>query len=110
MSRIIASAAIRGAKVITKEAEDFLQKAIQEKGEKQKIEFPETAYFLPMANALLGAEARNLKDVLPILAHAKSLLPQVPKDKLWLPYLGDALDAGMATLLCEEIIVAVGYL
>ncbi|HLD82793.1 MAG TPA: CO dehydrogenase/CO-methylating acetyl-CoA synthase complex subunit beta, partial [Candidatus Omnitrophota bacterium] len=110
MSRIIASAAIRGAKVITKEAEDFLQKAIQEKGEKQKIEFPETAYFLPMANALLGAEARNLKDVLPILAHAKSLLPQVPKDKLWLPYLGDALDAGMATLLCEEIIVALRYL
>ncbi|HLD82384.1 MAG TPA: CO dehydrogenase/CO-methylating acetyl-CoA synthase complex subunit beta, partial [Candidatus Omnitrophota bacterium] len=110
MSRIVAGAAIRGAKTIAQQAEEFLQRAIKEKGESQKIEFPETAFYLPMANALLGAEVKTLKDALPILAHAKSLLPQVPADKLWLPYLGDALDAGIATLLCEEIIVALRYL
>ena len=110
MSRIVAGAAIRGAKTIAQQAEEFLQRAIKEKGEAQKIEFPETAFYLPMANALLGAEVKTLKDALPILAHAKSLLPQVPADKLWLPYLGDALDAGIATLLCEEIIVALRYL
>src|SRR3989338_5489183 len=110
MSRIVAGAAIRGANTIAQQAEEFLQRAIKEKGEGQKIEFPETAFYLPMANALLGAEVKTLKDALPILAHAKSLLPQVPADKLWLPYLGDALDAGIATLLCEEIIVALRYL
>jgi len=110
MSKIIAAAAIRGAKEITKQAEEFLEKAIKEKSESQKIEFPETAYFLPMANALLGIEARVLKDARPILEHAKGLLPQAPKDKLWLPYLGDALDAGIATMLSEEIICALRYL
>ena len=51
-----------------------------------------------------------LKDALPILEHAKSLLPDIPSDKVWLPYLGDALNAGMSTLFCEEIIVALRYL
>ena len=110
MSKIIAAAAIRGAKEIIKQAEEFLEKAIQENGESKKIEFPETAYYLPMANALLGIEARTLGDARPILEHAKSLLPQVPKDKVWLPYLGDALDAGIATMLSEEIICGVRYL
>ncbi len=63
-----------------------------------------------MANALLGAKAETLKDALPILEHAKSLLPEAPSDKVWLPYLGDALNAGMSALFCEEIIVALRYL
>ena len=110
MSKIVAEAAIRGARDLVKEAEDFLKKAIQEKGESQKIEFPETAYYLPMANALMGFEARALKDAKVILEHAKSLLPNLPSEKVWLPYLGDALNAGMATLFSEEIIAALRYL
>ena len=110
MSKIVAEAAIRGAQKIVKEAQDFLDKAIQEKGEDQKIGFPETAYYLPLANALMGFEAKTLKDTRVILGHAQGLLPQVPREKLWLPYLGDALDAGIATLLGEEIIVALRYL
>jgi len=110
MSRIVAGAAIRGAKVITKEAEDFLNKAIKEKGPDTKIGFPETAFFLPMANALLAAEVKTLKEAKAVLDYAKGLLPQAPKDKLWLPYLGDALDAGIATLLAEEIIMVLRYL
>jgi acetyl-CoA synthase len=38
------------------------------------------------------------------------LLPKPPSDKVWLPYLGDALNAGMSTLFCEEIIMALRYL
>jgi acetyl-CoA synthase len=110
MSRIVASAAIRGARAITKEAEEFLSKAISEKGMNTRIAFPDTAFFLPMANAFLGAEVKTLKEVVPVLNYAKGLLPQVPRDKLWLPYLGDTLDAGIATLLAEEIIVALRYL
>jgi acetyl-CoA synthase len=101
---------MRGAKKVVADAEELLNKAIREKGPSQKIEFPETAFFLPMANALLGAEVRTLQDASGILAHAKSLLHEAPSEKLWLPYLGDALDCGIATLLAEEIICVLRYL
>jgi acetyl-CoA synthase len=110
MSKIVAEAVIRGAHDIVNEASLFLDKAIKENGVEEKIEFPSTAFYLPMANALLNAKAEKLKDLIPILEHAKSLLPQVPSEKLWLPYLGDALNAGMATLFSEEIIMALRYL
>jgi len=110
MSKIVATSVIRGAQEIFNQASGSLNKAIQEKGPDTKIGFPETAFYLPMANALLGAKVETLKEVLPILEHAKSLLPQIPTDKVWLPYLGDALNAGMATLFSEEIIMALRYL
>lgn len=110
MSKLVAAAAIRGANEIFKQAYDFLDKAIKEKGPDAKIGFPETAFYLPLANAMLGLKAETLKDASVILEHAKSLLPQAPSQKLWLPYLGDALNAGMSTLFSEEIIVALRYL
>lgn len=110
MSKIIAASTIRGANKIVKEAEDFLNRAIKEKGEEQKVGFPETAFYLPLAYALLGLEVKTLKDMKPVLEEAKSLLHDEPSDKLWLPYLGDALDSGIATLLAEELIVALRYL
>jgi acetyl-CoA synthase len=110
MSKIVAASAIRGAHDIFKQASELLDKAINEKGKEQKIGFPETAFYLPMANALLGAKVETLNEVLPILEHAKSLLPEIPSDKVWLPYLGDALNAGMSALFSEEIIVALRYL
>ena len=110
MSKIVASAAIRGSRVIAREAEEFLNKALKEHGPDTKIGFPETAFFLPMANALLGLEVKTLKEAVNVFNYAKGLLPLEPKEKLWLPYLGDALDAGIATLLCEEIITVLRYL
>jgi len=110
MSRIVASAAIRGAHKVVGEAEAFLQRAVREKGKEAKVEFPETAYFLPFACAMLGEEAKQVGDMEPILAYAKGLLPPVPSEAVWLPYLGNTLDAGMATLFAEEIIVALRYL
>ncbi len=110
MSKIVAQAAIKGAKKLAFEAEEFLNKAIKEKGKDQKVEFPETAFYLPMANALLGAEVKTLGEIIPIMDHIKSLLHEVPPEKLWLPYLGDALDSGIAALLSEEIICVLRYL
>jgi len=110
MSKIVAQAAMRGARKVALEAEEFLNKAIKEKGKDQKVEFPETAFYLPMAYALLGAEVKTLGETVPILEHAKSLLHEDPTDKLWLPYLGHTLDSGVATLLAEEIICVLRYL
>ena len=110
MSKIVATAAIRGAKKIVSETEEFLKRALKEKGPDAKLEFPETAFFLPMAKALLNKDVKTLKEAEKILEHAKSLLPQDPSERLWLPYLGDALNAGMATLFSEEILMALRYL
>jgi acetyl-CoA synthase len=46
----------------------------------------------------------------PVLEEARRLLPPVPREHHWLPYLGETLDAGMATLFAEEIIEACKYL
>lgn len=110
MSKIVATAVIRGTNKIIKEAEQFLDKAIKEKGKEQKVEFPDTAFYLPMAYALLGAEVKKLGDMSVVMDEIRSLVRQEPSEKTWLPYLGDALDSGIATLLGEEIIVALRYL
>jgi len=110
MSRIIAGAAIRGSRVFYEEAVRLFNRAVEEKGEEQKVEFPETAYYLPMSNALMGVEVRTLGGIRPVLEHARELLHDPPSEKLWLPYLGDALDCGISTLLTTEIITAIRYL
>lgn len=110
MSKIIASAAIRGAHKYVKEAEEKLNKLIEEKGEKQEIGFPNTAYYLPVILTLTGIEVKTLADAKRALGQAKSLLPPPVKEKLWLPYLGNTLDAGIAALIATEIIEALKYL
>ncbi|MFC1699737.1 acetyl-CoA decarbonylase/synthase complex subunit alpha/beta [Candidatus Omnitrophota bacterium] len=110
MSKIVAAAAIRGAKVIAQQAEEFLNKAIQEKGKDAQVQLPETAFYLPMAYALLGVEVKTLTDMAGVLEQIKLLLHDEPSEQLWLPYLGDALDSGVATLLAEELIMALRYL
>ena len=110
MSKIIASAAIRGAQKIYKEAEEFLNKAIKEKGDNCEVKFQETAFYFPMAYALLGKEVQTLIGAKEVLDFSKTLLHDEPTQKIWLPYLGDTLDSGVAALLCEEIIMALRYL
>ncbi len=85
MSKIVAAAAIRGANKIAREAEEFLNKSIQEKGKDAKVAFPETGFYLPMAYALLGVEVKTLEEMVPVLEHLKSLLHNEPTEKLWLP-------------------------
>ncbi len=110
MSRIIAGGAIRGSHKIYRMAEEKFNQAREKHGGEKKISFPETAFFLPLAYTLMGVEVKTLDDIVPVMDEAKSLLREVPSEKLWLPYLGDTLDAGIATLLSEEIIMALRYL
>ncbi|MFN3346804.1 MAG: CO dehydrogenase/CO-methylating acetyl-CoA synthase complex subunit beta, partial [Candidatus Bipolaricaulaceae bacterium] len=110
MSRIIARAAIRGAHKYVSQAERELQEALEAYGPQKKISFPNTAYYLPLILALTGLEVKTLADAEKALKIARSLLPGVPEDRLWLPYLGPALDAGIATLIAQEIIEALKYL
>ena len=110
MSKIIASAAIRGAHKIAKQAEDILTQAVSEKGEDCKVEFPNTGYYMPIIYSMTGKAVEKLADFKEVMQEVKDLLPPPVDDDLWLPYLGQALDAGMATLFAEEIIEACKYL
>lgn len=109
MSRIIATAAIRGAHGYVQQAKQQLTEAIEAFGPDKEIEFPNTAYFLPLILALTGREVKTLTDAEKSLEQAESLLPPIPTDQMWLPYLGHALDAGIATLIAEEIIEVLKY-
>jgi acetyl-CoA synthase len=110
MSKLIASSAIRGAHAIVRQAEEIVTRAIAAKGAGCAVGFPDTAYSLPVIYSLLGRRVDKLADMEPVLAECRSLLPHEPADKNWLPYLGNALDAGAATLFAFELIEACKYL
>jgi len=109
MSKIIASAAIRGAHKIVKQAEDILSRAIKEKGKDCPVAFPNTGYYMPIIYSMTGIAVEKLGDFEQVMQEVKNLLPPPVDDDLWIPYLGPTLDAGMATLFVEEVIEGCKY-
>jgi acetyl-CoA synthase len=110
MSKIIASAAIRGAHKIAKQAEDILARAIKEKGQDCPVEFPNTGYYMPIIYSMTGRAVEKLSDFQDVMDEIRDLLPPPVDEDVWVPYLGHALDAGMATLFAEEVIEGCKYL
>jgi acetyl-CoA synthase len=110
MSKIIASAAIRGAHKIVERTEKKWQEAMDKWGANEPVGFPNTAYFLPVIYGMLGTKVEKLGDMEPVLKRCKALLPPPVREVHPLPYLAPALDAGMATLFAEELIEAIRYL
>ncbi|UCH94743.1 MAG: CO dehydrogenase/CO-methylating acetyl-CoA synthase complex subunit beta [Candidatus Aminicenantes bacterium] len=109
MSKIICSSAIDGAVAWVAAAEAKLDQAIKTKGEANPAAFPNTAYFLPVIYSFTGKKVQTLGELRDILKRAKELLPQRPAENVWLPYLGNTLDAGIAALFACEIIEACKY-
>jgi len=109
MSKLICSSAIDGAVEWVGKAEAKLAEAIRLKGEACPVAFPNTAYYLPVIYSFTGLKIATLGDMRPALERAKSLLPARPASKVWLPYLGNTLDAGAAALFACEIIEACKY-
>jgi acetyl-CoA synthase len=110
MSKIIATAAIRGSHEIYKRVEGKYNEALKKYGADKKVEFPNTGYFLPVIYGLLGLKVANLGDMKPVFEKCKSLLPPQVADKVWVPYLGHVLDAGASTLFLFEMEEAMKYL
>lgn len=110
MSKIIATSAIKGAYKIIERAGETLKTSIAKHGSDQVIEFPNTGYYLPIIYSMTGIAVSKLSDAEKVLEQCRKLLPPVPSDRLWLPYLGGTLDAGIATLWAEEIIEVIKYL
>ncbi len=110
MSKIICSAAIRGATKIIDMAEETYEEALKKYGDDQEVSLPNTAYFLPIIYSMLGAKVETLGDMKDIFQECRKLLPAPVTDNLWLPYLAPALDAGMATYFAEEMYEAIRYI
>ncbi|MBS1253858.1 MAG: Carbon monoxide dehydrogenase/acetyl-CoA synthase subunit alpha [Anaerolineales bacterium] len=96
--------------MLVQEADQILQRALQENGPDTEVAFPNTAYYLPLVFGMTGREVQTLGDLVPVIEDAKRLLRPVPADRRWTPYLGETLDSGIATLLAEETIEAVRFI
>ncbi len=110
MSHEVVSAVVRGAQGFVSEADAKLTEALKKYGSDQKVEFPGTAFQLPMIHALMGLEITQLGQLQEVITHCNELVPNVPADTLHLPYLGGAIDSGIATLLATETTCALRYL
>ena len=106
MSKAICRDAILGARETVARARQMLASAIREKGRDCTVGFPNTAYYLPVIYAMTGEKVGRLGDLEAVLDRCERLLPEPPAEEVWLPYLGNALDAGMATLFAFEAIEA----
>ncbi len=106
MSKAICTDAILGARETVARARQMLAAAVREKGREHAIGFPNTAYYLPVIYSMTGQKVERLGDLEAVLDRCEQLLPKPPSAEVWLPYLGDALDAGMATLFAFEAIEA----
>jgi acetyl-CoA synthase len=109
MSKLVAFAAIQGAYNIVSKAEGKYKQALETYGGSQKLEFPNTAYFLPIIYSLTGMKVADLDSARKPLEFARKLLPPHVKKDCHIPYLGPLLDAGMAALFAEEIGEAIRY-
>src|SRR4030043_1901356 len=109
MSKLVAFAAIQGAYNIVSKAEGTYKKALAKYGPDQKLEFPHTAYYLPIIYSVLGIWVKDLGDAKKPLEIIRKLLPPHVKNVHHLPFLGPLLDAGMAAILAEEIVEAIRY-
>lgn len=109
MSREVIAGAIRGANGFYAESVALFEKTLASKGAEHPVQFPDTAYYFPMAAAVMGVEIRELGQVEQVLRHAKNLLKDPPVDETSVLELGDALNAGTAAMLSMEIITAMRY-
>ncbi len=110
MSKIIASAAIRGAHKIFDKAEATYKEVLEKYGPNQEIGFPNTAYYLPIIYAMTGIPVAKLEDMGKVFDLCRKLIPPPVREKTALPYLAPTLDAGMATYFVEEMTEAIRYL
>ncbi len=106
---MVAFAVVQGAYNIVSKAEGKYQEALEKYGGAQKLEFPNTAYFLPVIYSLTGIKVTDLDSAKQVMDFSRALLPPYIKNDCNLPYLGPILDAGMGAIFAEEIVEAIRY-
>jgi len=108
---LIAELGTKGTANVLTLTRESLDNAISQKGQSAKIEFPRTNYYLPLINALLNIEVKNLGDCLAAFQQAQGLANnQAASTGLIINSLGGLLNKGVAALICEEILAALAVL
>lgn len=111
MADLLVQLGTKGADTILNLTRQALDKAVGQKGQGARIEFPETNYYLPLINALLNIEVKTLGDCLLAFSQAETLAKNQPTPGgLIINSLGGVLNKGVATLICEEILAALAVL
>jgi len=110
MSKLILTAAIRGAHAIVDRVEGKVNAATEKYGADKPVELPNTAYYLPVIYGIAGMKVETLGDMLPVIEKCRELLPEMPAEAAWVPYLGPGLDAGMAAVFAFEMEEALKYI
>lgn len=108
MSDVLVDLGSKGADAVLGFTRNTLEKLAREKGKDFAVTFPETNYYLPLINALLNVEVKNISDCLNVLKQAEGLNKNVPADNGFsITALGGVLNKGIATLICEEMLACV---
>ena len=110
MSKIIASAAIRGAHKIFKQAQESYARALDKFGAEPGGRFSQYRLLPPHHLRHDRDAVSRIEDMKKVLDLCRKLIPAPVRESTHLPYLAPALDAGMATFFAEEIIEAIRYL
>ena len=111
MADLLVQLGTKGTEAVLDITRQALDKAVSQKGQGARIEFPETNYYLPLINALLNIEVKTLGDCLLAFSQAQSLAKNQPTPGgLIINSLGGVLNKGVATLICEEILAALSVL
>lgn len=101
----------KGTLAILELTQTSLTDAIKQYGQAAKIEFPETNYYFPLINALLNIEVKTLQDCALALVQAQGLAINQPASSgLNIGLFNGALNKGLATLVCEEILAGLAVL
>jgi acetyl-CoA synthase len=91
-------------------AQTSLESAIKAKGADAAIGFEGTAFYLPLACALLGLEIKSLGDARDLIRQARQIAEdRTLPDGHRIPYLDGLLADGLATLLVEELLAALTH-
>ena len=111
MADLLVQLGTKGTEAVLNITRQALDKAIGQKGQSARVEFPETNYYLPLINALLNIEVKTLGDCLLAFTQAETLAKnQATSSGLIIDSLGGVLNKGVATLICEEILAALAVL
>jgi len=111
MADLLVQLGTKGAETVLNLTRQALDKAVGQKGQGARIEFPETNYYLPLINALLNIEVKTLGDCLLAFSQAETLAKNQPTPGgLIINSLGGVLNKGVAALICEEILAALAVL
>jgi len=105
----IAGGVARGVRRYYDLATSRYEEALSSMDASTPVEFPNTGYYLPVIYAITGHAVEKLEDIQWVLDEAEKLIPPEPSPNMWLPYLGETLDGGMAALWLAEIIEALKY-